>query len=91
MDNFMNICNGKIKSKIIFFRRILQAEPCIPDNISNEVSDFILKLLTKDSRQRLGGGKDGAEDLKRHPFFKVSFSHSNVCYHLKIFRIMSHT
>jgi serine/threonine protein kinase len=75
----MNVCNGKINSKIIFLRHITGTERCFSDNISNEASDFILKLLTKDPRKRLGGGKDGAEDLKRHPFFKVRFSQSHVC------------
>jgi serine/threonine protein kinase len=73
MDNIMYICDGKIETKINFFSRILTAEPRIPGGISPEASDFILKLLMKDPRKRLGGGKSDAEELKRHPFFKVSF------------------
>ena len=73
MDNLMHFCDGKIKTKIIFYSRILTAKPCIPNGISPEVSDFILKLLVKDPEKRLGGGGSGAEDVKRHPFFRVSF------------------
>jgi serine/threonine protein kinase len=57
-----------------FFSQILTAEPHIPDGLSPEASDFISKLLVKDPRQRLGGGENDAEELKRHPFFIVSFS-----------------
>jgi serine/threonine protein kinase len=73
MDNLVHVCDGNIKTKIRFFRRILKAEPYIPRDMSRKASDFILKLLTKDPRKRLGGGKGDAEELKRHPFFKVSF------------------
>jgi hypothetical protein len=38
----------------------------------------------KDPQERLGGGEDDAEELKRHPFFKVSFHPSHACYLLKI-------
>jgi serine/threonine protein kinase len=72
--NLIHVCNGKIKSNIIFFSRIITAKPRIPDNISPEAADFILKLLVKNPQKRLGGGEDGAQELKRHPFFKVSFS-----------------
>jgi serine/threonine protein kinase len=67
------ICNGKIKSKILFFSHILKAEPPIPDDLSPEASDFVKKLLLKNPQKRLGGGKGDAEELKRHLFFKVSF------------------
>jgi len=33
------------------------------------VEDFVRKLLTKNPLQRLGNLKDGAKDVKRHPFF----------------------
>lgn len=70
----MHICDGKIKTKIIFFSRILTSKPRIPNDISSEASDFILKLLESDPQKRLGGGEGDAEELKRHPFFRVSFS-----------------
>jgi ribosomal protein S6 kinase alpha-5 len=58
--------------KLFFFRRILKTNPPIPEDLSPEVSDFISKLLVKDPRKRLGGGEEDAEELKRHPFFRVS-------------------
>ncbi|XP_046400105.1 ribosomal protein S6 kinase alpha-5 isoform X2 [Ischnura elegans] len=51
-------------------RRILKTNPPIPEDISPEVADFIKKLLIKEPRKRLGGGKGDAEELKQHPFFK---------------------
>ncbi|GAB6028091.1 Chromosomal serine/threonine-protein kinase jil-1 [Chamberlinius hualienensis] len=51
-------------------RRILRSDPPIPDYLSTEVQDFIQRLLVKDPRRRLGGGKGSAEELKRHCFFK---------------------
>ncbi|XP_076230990.1 ribosomal protein S6 kinase alpha-5 isoform X3 [Calliopsis andreniformis] len=51
-------------------RRILKTDPLIPSHLSPTVRDFILRLLVKDPRQRLGGGPDDAKELKEHPFFK---------------------
>lgn len=48
--------------------RIIEDEPCIQNDLSVHAKDFISKLLVKDPRKRLGGGEDGAEELKRHPF-----------------------
>jgi ribosomal protein S6 kinase alpha-5 len=50
--------------------RTFTEEPYIPDDLSIDAADFISKLLIKDPRKRLGGGKDDAEELKRHPFLK---------------------
>ena len=44
-------------------KRIINAEPLMPDFLSLEVKDFILKLLVKDPRKRLG---------------KIDFEHKNV-------------
>lgn len=44
--------------------------PKIPDDISFEAYDFINKLLSIDSAQRLGYGDDDAEEVKRHPFLQ---------------------
>jgi len=51
-------------------RRILRIEPPIPDDLSSSVKDFIIKLLIKEPRQRLGGGPGDAEEVKSHPFFR---------------------
>ena len=54
------------------FSSILTITPVIPENLSPEIADFISKMLDKDPRTRLGGGTEDAEELKRHPFFRVS-------------------
>jgi hypothetical protein len=45
-------------------------EPCIPDDLSFDAADFISQLLAKVPGKRLGGGKEGAKELKRHLFLK---------------------
>ncbi len=50
-------------------KRILNAEPLMPDFLGGTVRDFILKLLIKDPRKRLGGGVTDASEVKSHPFF----------------------
>jgi ribosomal protein S6 kinase alpha-5 len=42
-------------------------QPLIPNHISKIAKDFILKLLMKNPKRRLGS--KGLEDVKRHPFF----------------------
>ncbi|UJR38442.1 hypothetical protein I4U23_031110 [Adineta vaga] len=48
-------------------KRIVKNQPFIPHHISKVAKDFILKLLVKNPKRRLGA--KGLEDLKRHPFF----------------------
>ena len=48
-------------------RRILKNQPLIPNYLSKVAKDFILKLLTKNPKRRLG--TKGVDDVKRHPFF----------------------
>jgi len=52
-------------------KRILRAEPPMPEFLSKDVTDFILKLLVKDPRQRMGGGPTDAEEVKGHRFFRT--------------------
>jgi len=52
-------------------KRILNAEPLMPDFLSPLVRDFILRLLVKDPQKRLGGGPGDAAEVKAHPFFSV--------------------
>lgn len=33
--------------------------------------DLIQRLLVKDPKKRLGSGPDGAENVKKHPFYQV--------------------
>ncbi len=51
-------------------KRILNLEPMMPDFLSPVVKDFILKLLVKEPKNRLGGGASDAEEVKQHAFFK---------------------
>lgn len=48
-------------------RRIVKNQPLIPSHISKVAKDFILKLLMKNPKRRLGS--KGLDDVKRHPFF----------------------
>ena len=56
-----------LHEKFCFFRRIVKNQPMIPNHISKTAKDFILKLLMKNPKRRLGA--KGLEDVKRHPFF----------------------
>ena len=61
---------GERNTQAEISRRILKSHPPIPDYMSITVQDFIRRLLVKDGRKRLGGGREDANELKRHPFFK---------------------
>ena len=54
--------------------RILNAEPMMPDFLTGDVKDFILKLLVKDPRKRLGGDATDATAVKNHKFFVPSIN-----------------
>ena len=43
----------------------------MPDFLSPDVKEFILRLLIKEPRNRLGGGPLDAEEVKRHKFFNL--------------------
>ena len=52
-------------------KRILKCEAPMPGFLSDDVKDFILKLLVKEPRKRLGGGINDAEEVKGHRFFRT--------------------
>ena len=52
-------------------KRILKSEAPMPGFLSDDVKDFILKLLVKEPRKRLGGGSTDAEEVKSHRFFRT--------------------
>ena len=54
--------------------RILNAEPMMPDFLTGDVKDFILRLLVKDPRKRLGGDASDALAVKNHKFFVPSIN-----------------
>lgn len=41
----------------------------MPIRFSSETQDIIRKLLVVDPRNRLGTGKNGYDDIKKHRFF----------------------
>ena len=47
---------------------MFQKTPKMPDTMSSELKDLILKLIAKEPERRLG--HKGAEEVKSHPFFK---------------------
>ncbi|XP_067831745.1 ribosomal protein S6 kinase alpha-5-like isoform X1 [Heptranchias perlo] len=51
-------------------RRIMQADPPLPSEITSAGRDLIQKLLIKDPKRRLGSGPKGASEIKHHPFFR---------------------
>ena len=41
----------------------------IPASLSEECKNLIVSLLNRNPSKRLGAGPEGAEEIKRHPFF----------------------
>ncbi|KDQ62195.1 hypothetical protein JAAARDRAFT_30093 [Jaapia argillacea MUCL 33604] len=52
------------------FDAILEDEPLYPITMPRDAVSVLQKLLTRDPTRRLGSGKDDAEEIKRHAFFK---------------------
>lgn len=42
----------------------------LPDGLPLETQSILSQLLTYEPSERLGAGKDGVEEIKRHPYFK---------------------
>ncbi|XP_017480123.1 PREDICTED: STE20-like serine/threonine-protein kinase, partial [Rhagoletis zephyria] len=57
-------------SQVDISRRIQKVDPVLPSTLNDTVKDFILKMLHKDPKKRLGGNNKNAADIKKHPFFK---------------------
>lgn len=56
--------NAKFKEYTKLFKQVTY-----PDWVSPEAQDLISKLLTVDDKERLGTGKHGVRNIKKHPFF----------------------
>ena len=41
-----------------------------PDTVSKDAKDLLTKLLERNPSRRLGVGDNGADDIKKHKFFK---------------------
>ncbi|XP_017843729.1 chromosomal serine/threonine-protein kinase JIL-1 [Drosophila busckii] len=51
-------------------RRIQKEQPLIPSSFSSHARDFVLKMLEKNPKRRLGGNHRDATEIKNHPFFR---------------------
>jgi len=63
-------------------QKVLEETPVFPDHVSDCARDLITQLLNKSTTSRLGFRGD-AEEVKAHPWFKVSLSLS-LSHNLKI-------
>jgi serine/threonine protein kinase len=53
-------------------RRIIKEKLLFPTDCDDELGmDLMARLLEKDWMKRLGCGKNGAEDIKAHPWFNA--------------------
>ncbi len=52
------------------FENIQTGKLVVPSYLSAEAKDLLVKLLTRDPKKRLGAGKEDAEEVKRHVWFK---------------------
>lgn len=56
------------QNREVLFNLIKSCKPAYPNDISPEAVDFLSKIFTPDPKKRLGA--NGAEEVKKHPFFK---------------------
>ncbi|XP_028409650.1 ribosomal protein S6 kinase alpha-5-like isoform X2 [Dendronephthya gigantea] len=62
--------DGEKNSQSQISKRITTKEPPIPMSFSREAKDFVLRLLAKNPSRRIGSGPTGANEIKKHSFFK---------------------
>ena len=55
---------------IALYKTIVKGEVPYPQKIGPQAADVIKGLLTHDQAERLGNLKGGADDVKKHAFFK---------------------
>ena len=51
------------------FNNIQRGPLKLPISMSAEAKSIIVHLLNRNPSKRLGAGADGADEIKRHPFF----------------------
>jgi protein kinase A len=61
---------------LALYTHIVQGKMRYPKTMGSKASNVISKLLSADPIQRLGASKDGADEVKRHPFFRKVAWHS---------------
>nr|ABI14421.1 cAMP-dependent protein kinase [Karlodinium veneficum]ACU45272.1 cAMP-dependent protein kinase [Karlodinium veneficum] len=57
------------KDREKLFERIKMAQLTFPSYVSSPAKGILTDLLHKDPNKRLGGGRNGGEDIKAQPFF----------------------
>jgi serine/threonine protein kinase len=60
-DDDISVMNCKILTQPLYFH---------PDHFTKEAKDLLKGLLERDPNKRLGSSREGAEEIKRHPFFR---------------------
>ncbi|KAF8056117.1 ATPK2 [Scenedesmus sp. PABB004] len=61
----------RAKSRAALQQQILTSKPKYPKFLSSAALSLLKGLLVRDPAQRLGCGPGGAEEVRRHPFFKA--------------------
>uniref|UniRef100_A0A674EL63 Ribosomal protein S6 kinase n=1 Tax=Salmo trutta TaxID=8032 RepID=A0A674EL63_SALTR len=62
--------DGDENSHTDIAKRISKKDPPFPKDMGPLAKDLIQGLLIKDPKKRLGSGPDGAENVKKHPFYQ---------------------
>ncbi|KAJ7990828.1 hypothetical protein DPEC_G00290970 [Dallia pectoralis] len=62
--------DGDQNSHTDIARRISKKDPPFPKDMGPQAKDLIQRLLVKDPKKRLGSGPDGADNVKKHPFYQ---------------------
>jgi len=52
------------------YNDVIKENPDIPQHFDNHVKELIKKLLTKERTKRIGSSKNGAEDIKKHKWYR---------------------
>jgi len=53
----------------VMYEKIIRAKLTFPNYLSNSAKSFLSALLERNPKERLGGGDNDAEDVKKHAFF----------------------
>ncbi|XP_010896924.2 ribosomal protein S6 kinase alpha-5 isoform X1 [Esox lucius] len=62
--------DGDQNSHTDIAKRISKKDPPFPKDMGSLAKDLIQRLLIKDPKKRLGSGPDGADNVKKHPFYQ---------------------
>jgi len=58
------------KDELDLYRKIVDNSMELPKKVVPQAAELVRELLTSDAAARFGSGRGGADDVKRHPFFK---------------------